>query len=213
MALTTYTELKASVADFLNRTDLTSQIPDFISLCEARLRRTIRTKHTSILQATLVAADTSITLPASLVEVVSVAISGSTWSSALTMVPHNVLLEKRRLYTSAAIPRYCALVGERLEFAPTPNADYVVDIEVEGPFVPLSSTVTTNWILDDYPDVYLYGTLAESAGYLKDDDRIPMWDGRFKMAMQELEQARDRWKFPGPMNVPVPSTFADVAPR
>ena len=32
MALTTYTELKASVADWLNRTDLTNVIPDFISL-------------------------------------------------------------------------------------------------------------------------------------------------------------------------------------
>jgi len=35
MALTTYTELKASIADWLNRSDLTAAIPDFISLAEA----------------------------------------------------------------------------------------------------------------------------------------------------------------------------------
>jgi hypothetical protein len=35
VALTTYSELKASVADFLNRTDLTTTIPDFIALAEA----------------------------------------------------------------------------------------------------------------------------------------------------------------------------------
>ena len=35
MALATYSDLKASVADFLNRTDLTSTIPDFIALAEA----------------------------------------------------------------------------------------------------------------------------------------------------------------------------------
>ena len=44
MALSTYTELKASVADWLNRTDLTSVIPDFIALAEAQIERTLRTR-------------------------------------------------------------------------------------------------------------------------------------------------------------------------
>ena len=43
MALTTYAELKASIADFLNRDDLTSAIPDFITLAEADMQR--RVKH------------------------------------------------------------------------------------------------------------------------------------------------------------------------
>ena len=42
MPLTTYDELKASIADFLNRSDLTNAIPDFISLAEKRLNRDIR---------------------------------------------------------------------------------------------------------------------------------------------------------------------------
>jgi hypothetical protein len=45
MALTTYTELKASVADWLNRTDLTSVVPDFIALAEAQIERTLRTRQ------------------------------------------------------------------------------------------------------------------------------------------------------------------------
>lgn len=45
MALTTYTALKASVADWLNRTDLTAAIPDFISLAEAQMERTLRTRQ------------------------------------------------------------------------------------------------------------------------------------------------------------------------
>ena len=42
MALTNYTGLKASIADFINRDDLTSVIPDFISLAEAQINRDIR---------------------------------------------------------------------------------------------------------------------------------------------------------------------------
>ena len=34
MPLATYNDLKASIADFLNRSDLTNAIPDFISLAE-----------------------------------------------------------------------------------------------------------------------------------------------------------------------------------
>jgi len=42
MALSTYDELKASVADFLNRDDLTNVIPDFIKLSETVMNREIR---------------------------------------------------------------------------------------------------------------------------------------------------------------------------
>ena len=45
MALTTYAELKASIADWLNRDDLTAAIPDFISLAEAEFQRDIRHRY------------------------------------------------------------------------------------------------------------------------------------------------------------------------
>jgi hypothetical protein len=42
MAISTYSELQSSMADFLNRSDLTSVIPTFIALGEARMNRDIR---------------------------------------------------------------------------------------------------------------------------------------------------------------------------
>jgi hypothetical protein len=45
MALSTYAELKSSVADWLNRSDLTTAIPDFISLAEAQMERKLRTRQ------------------------------------------------------------------------------------------------------------------------------------------------------------------------
>ncbi len=42
MALTYYTGLKTSIADFLNRDDLTSVIPDFVALAEAQINRDVR---------------------------------------------------------------------------------------------------------------------------------------------------------------------------
>ena len=42
MSLSTYSELKTSVANYLVRDDLTSVIPDFITLTENRLNRELR---------------------------------------------------------------------------------------------------------------------------------------------------------------------------
>ena len=42
MAITTYAELKTAIANWLNREDLTSVIPDFISLAEADFNRKLR---------------------------------------------------------------------------------------------------------------------------------------------------------------------------
>ena len=48
MALGNYTELQASIADFLNRSDLTLVIPDFITMAEADMNRTLRIKDMSV---------------------------------------------------------------------------------------------------------------------------------------------------------------------
>ena len=59
MAITTYSELKTAVANSLARTDLTTQIPDFISLAEARLSRELETRsQEKRAQATLTAEQT-----------------------------------------------------------------------------------------------------------------------------------------------------------
>ena len=54
MALDTYSNLKTSIANYLNRSDLTAFLGDFILLTEARLNRELRVRE-------MVNTDTSIT--------------------------------------------------------------------------------------------------------------------------------------------------------
>ena len=64
MSYTTYTALKASVAAYLARTDLTDQIPDFITFAENRLRRELRIRQMlKTVTATTTAADGTVGLP------------------------------------------------------------------------------------------------------------------------------------------------------
>ena len=78
MSITTYTELKTAVANFLARTDLTTQIPDFISLAEARLSRELESRsQEKRANATLVVGDEFVALPTDLREVRQVKLNTS----------------------------------------------------------------------------------------------------------------------------------------
>ena len=70
MSISTYSELKTAVANFLARTDLTDQIPDFIQLAEARLSRELESRdQEKRANATLTIGDQYIALPTDLREV------------------------------------------------------------------------------------------------------------------------------------------------
>ena len=58
MAIATYSDLQTAIANFLARTDLTSQIPDFIKLAESRMSRELETRsQEKRVQATLTSGD------------------------------------------------------------------------------------------------------------------------------------------------------------
>lgn len=44
----------------------------------------------------------------------------------------------------------------------------------------------TNWLITAEPDIYLYGVLCEVAVFLKDDDRLPLFEGRLEDAIVRL---------------------------
>ena len=50
----------------------------------------------------------------------------------------------------------------------------------------LSADNSTNWILRDYPDAYLYGAPVQSAPYLKDDGRMAGWAALFTAALDDI---------------------------
>ena len=59
------------------------------------------------------------------------------------------------------------------------------------------SDTDTNWLLDDSPDVYVYGMLLNFSQYMVEDERVSMWDASFMTAMKEMERARERREYGG----------------
>jgi hypothetical protein len=190
MALSTYSELKSSVGDWLNRTDLTAAIPDFISLAEAQVERKLRTRQ-MIVRATATVDTEYGTVPADFLEVKSLKLQTNP-VTPLQFETIDSLDNLQSQYPSSGKPRYFSIVGSQIRTVPVPDSSYTAELTYYGKLTKLSDTTTTNWLLTAAPDVYLYGALLQAAPYLKDDARITTWATMYTSAMEDLQVADDR---------------------
>jgi hypothetical protein len=193
MAISTYTNLLDAVANWLGgRTDLTSRIPEFITLCEAKLNRELfvrqmETRSTTILDTTD-AEPEFVDLPSDFQSMRRIRLSSVTGKPCLEF-KSGTQMDEYRYGTSnvAAQPRYFTIMGDEIELAPTPDSNYTIEM-VYRKYIPALATNSTNWLLTLAPDVYLYGALLESAPYIKEDERINTWGLGFRTALDGLNR-------------------------
>jgi hypothetical protein len=191
MALTTYNELKSSVADWLNRTDLTAVVPDFISLAEAQIERTLRTRQ-MIVRATASIDSEYSAVPADFLETKSIKLNTNPVTPLQFESVDALDSMKGTMYLANGKPLYFGIVGGQIRVLPVPDSTYTAELTYYAKLSKLSSTNATNWLLTQAPDVYLYGALMQAAPYLKDDDRITIWATMYTRGLEELQVADDR---------------------
>ena len=190
MSITTYSELKTSVANFLARTDLTAQIPDFIQLAEARMSRELESRsQEKRATASLTANDEYVALPTDLREVREVKLNTSP----------NTVLEYRsptaldsQFGGGTGKPQAYSIVGTEIKFRPIPDSSYTAEIVYIGDIDALSDSNATNTILTRHPDAYLSGALAEAYVYLMDDARAQLYDQKFGRAIEQIKKDEHR---------------------
>jgi len=191
MALSNYTELKASVADWLNRTDLTGVIPDFIALAEAQIERTLRTRQMMVRATASIDTEYS-AVPADFLETKSIKLNTNPVTSLTFETVDALDSLKSTTYISTGKPQFFSIVGGQIRVLPVPDSTYTAELIYYAKLSKLSSTNATNWLLTQAPDVYLYGSLMQAAPYLKDDSRIPVWAAIYTRGLEELQIADDR---------------------
>jgi len=206
MAITTYAELQTAMSNWLNRSDLTSRLPEMIALAEPRMRRLLRDKTTVAASTTAGGADT-ITLPAAVKELLSVRYNTGTFEYPLIKMSAQALAGVRS--TGSGRPLYYAVVGSTLLWDVTPDSNYTLELVYVEAITPLSNSNTTNSTLTNSPDIYLYGSLAESAPFLEHDDRVAMWEQRFLAAIDDENNARERQDLGGTPQMGLPVVFGD----
>ena len=191
MALSTYTELKTSIGDWLNRADLTSVIPDFISLAEAQVERTLRTRQMIVRANASFDAEYG-AVPSDFLETKSLKLTSTNPQTPLEFLSIDALDNKASEYTGSGKPRFFGVVGGQFRIVPTPDATYTTELTYYAKLTKLSSSVATNWLLTSNPDIYLYGALLQAAPYLQDDARIQTWATLYERALNDSQTADDR---------------------
>ena len=191
MALSTYAELRTSIGDWLNRSDLSATIPDFISLAEAQIERTLRTRQ-MIVRANASFDSQYGAVPADFLEVKSLKLISTNPPTPLSFLTVDLLDEQSSTYTASGKPKFFGVVGGQFRILPTPDGTYTAELTYFAKLTKLSNSVTTNWLLTSSPDIYLYGSLLQAAPYLQDDARIQTWATLYERALNDLRTADDR---------------------
>jgi len=181
MSLSNYADLQTTVANYLHRSDLTSMIPDFITLAEAKLNRELRIRAMENTATGTIAA--SISLPTGYIGMrgISAGSGTSTWN--LTYTPAS------NINTETGTPNSYSIKGDLLYFLPY-STGFSYTIDYYKAFDALSAGV--NWLITNAPDVYLYATLLEAAPYIKDDARIGTWAQLLIDSVTRLQSADNR---------------------
>ena len=196
MPITTYAELKTSIADFLNRDDLAAISSTFISLAEDDLN--LRLRHWRQEKRSTAEIDTQYTaIPADMLEIIRFyTTSGDT--RPLELISQAEMLDRkfRNLNTSGQ-PAYYALTAGEIEVYPVPDGTYTSELYYYSRIPALSDSNTSNWVLDYYSSAYLYGSLIHSAPYLKDDARIQVWAALYQNAIDAINTESEKAKFGG----------------
>ena len=195
MSITTYSELKTAIANWLNRDDLTSVIGDFISLTEADMDRKIR--HWRMEQRATANIDARYTqLPQGFMEAVRFHLDVDERPIDL-VTPVYMQTKRQGNADTTGRPQVYSVIAGQIEVWPTPDATYTGELYYYARTTPLDDSNTSNWILDHFPDAYLYGALVHSAPYLVDDARAQVWASLYQNAIDGINGNNERAKFGG----------------
>jgi hypothetical protein len=190
LALTTYAQLKTAVADWLERSDLSDRVEDFVALAESRLNRVLRLRLMESDQALVTSPGSRmVALPAGFREPVALWLETVAGRQSLTHVDAAAL----EATTALGQPWQWTVDGPNLAFERPCDQVYVLTLRMLGRLA-LSDTAPSNAVLADYPDLYLFGALVEAAPYLRDADMLSLFAARFEAALAEvrMKEARSR---------------------
>jgi hypothetical protein len=186
----TYAGLQASIADWLNRADLTAQIPDFITLAHADLNQRLRVRP-MMTRASLALASELVDLPDDWIAPISLRIQGQ---GVLASIDPDAMAElKFEAGDITGRPSTYCIVGEQLELGPAPGQAYTGLLVYYAQIPALGVSNPSNWLLSSSPAAYLYGALTQSAPFLKDDGRLATWGQLYLETLQALQAADTRY--------------------
>jgi hypothetical protein len=182
MTFSTYSDLQTNIASWIARDDLTSNIPDFITLAEAWFARNVfKATRLQEVTATLTPSGGSVALPSDYLESVRLTWTGSP-RIELEYVHPSIL---QAMYPTAPtdVPHIWTIEGGNILIRP----EDTTALELLYYAKPAALSGSLNWLYTNYPDAYLAASLAEAYAFLKDTDNFTLWATRRDQKVGEIK--------------------------
>jgi hypothetical protein len=193
MTISTYTELQSAVADWMHRTGdttFTTYVPDFIRLAEARFNRALRVSDMEADFASTALTNGAATLPSDFLAFKELRFDGST---DYTLRPKSLEWIRAQDNLDTGDAQYFAVAKSTVICWPTTGP-------IKGTYyqqIPALASNSTNWLLTDHPDLYLFASLVEACLWAQDDSRLPFWAEKASALLDAVQRSDDRNQFDG----------------
>ncbi len=196
MAISTYDELKTAVANWLDRDDLTDRIPEFITLAEARMNRVLRLRlMESKYTASTVAAQRNYALPASYLQMRNFQLNTSPITTLSYVSPE--IFDRLWGGSTGGTPQFYTILAGEVQLGPMPGSVLTMEMLFYKKITALSASNTTEQMLTDNPDIYLYGALLEAEPFIMNDERVALWAKGFAQAVADLQEQDNKDRHSG----------------
>lgn len=187
MAISNYSELKAAVADWMVRNDVTSSAGDFVALAEASINRTLGPVNTD---ATLTGTEGSRRVDVSALSIVQpialhLVVYGD--EEQVTLRPDGSF----PYLDVSAQPSFAAFEGDFIDFNTLLDQPYSMRLTYQARLA-LSDAAPTNWLLTQHPDLYLAACIAWGGLYIEDDAKAAKWESIASRALREVANVESR---------------------
>jgi hypothetical protein len=185
--ITSYSTLLTEVASWLARSNLTSAIPGFVQNFEERFYRQPKNFGKWMESSLSVAVSTTAAVPNDFLALKIAYLDGQTQKPLVASSLEQLLIAYPRSGTSGQ-PRWIARDGANFVFGPVPSSGYTLNgTYYAKPTVlrSFASDAAAHWLVVNAPDLLLYGALMEAQPYVMNDKRFPLWDAKYKEAVQE----------------------------
>lgn len=189
MSLADYTSLKVAIGtDWLHRTDLTSQVPDFIQLFESDFNSSVRVRQMEA-QTSQVSTSGFLLHPTNWLGWKE--IRGTNGGVQYNLEPVTDEIALLRTAGDTVPARYYKVKGTKTYLYPSASAVTFPSTYYEG----VALTTGANWLLTAYPGAYLYGSLLQTTAFIGDDARLELWEAAFERILTRIraDSRKSEW--------------------
>jgi len=191
--ITNYSTLQTEIANFLDRSDLTADVPTFIQLGEARLNQTLRIRpmETRVTTST-VAGQNYYGLPDNYIQMRAFVLDTSPRRDLEYLTPET--MDVMWAGSKTGVPQAYTIVGDAIRLGPTPSGVVTLEMVFWAKIPALSATNTSNWYIENAPNLLLAAAMIEAAMFIKDPELLVTWKAYYEISRDDIvvQDSKDR---------------------